>query len=166
MPEQGIPISDAAQIMGVSVDALRKRVQRRSVRAYKGTDGQWRVVLSSVDATGTPPVAETPSETSEEIATSAVIGTPDERFARVIEQAIAPYAARLEAVSREAGELRARLEQTARERDELRLRLDARASERSGEESHIGQGKTPQEGVQRETEASWRVRLRRWVGWE
>jgi len=125
MPEQGIPIADAAQILGVSVDALRKRVQRRSVRAYKGADGQWRVVLPESETPETSPATETLSETSEDSETSAVIGTPDERFARVIEQAIAPYAARLEAVSREAGELRARLEHAERERDELRARLAA-----------------------------------------
>ncbi len=160
MPEQGIPIADAAQMMGVSVDALRKRVQRRSVRAYKGTDGQWRVVLSDSEIPETSPATETLSETSEDSETSAVIGTPDERFARVIEQAIAPYAARLEAVSREAGELRARLEQTERERDELRERLVARDEESPPLEATVVPG-----GAQREPEASWRVRLRRWMGW-
>ncbi len=125
MPEQGLPIADAAQILGVSVDALRKRVQRRSVRSYKGTDGQWRVVLPDSETPETSPATETLSETSEDSETSAIIGTPDERFARVIEQAIAPYAARLEAVSREAGELRSRLEHAERERDDLRARLTA-----------------------------------------
>jgi len=160
MPEQGIPIADAAQILGVSVDALRKRVQRRSVRAYKGTDGQWRVVLSESETPETSPATETLSETSEDSETSAVIGTPDERFARVIEQAIAPYAARLEAVSREAGELRARLEHAERERDELRARLAASEDNPPMQSAPVAPG-----GAQREPAASWRARLRRWMGW-
>ena len=160
MPEHGLPIADAAQMMGVSVDALRKRVQRRSVRAYKGTDGQWRVVLPESKTPETSPATETLSETSEDSETSAVIGTPDERFARVIEQAIAPYAARLEAVSREAGELRARLEQAERARDELRARLAASEDNPPMQSAPVAPG-----GVQREPEASWRVRLRRFVGW-
>jgi hypothetical protein len=42
--ERGIPVSQAAKILGISVSAARKRVQRGSLRAYK-VDGQWMVVL-------------------------------------------------------------------------------------------------------------------------
>jgi len=157
MPEQGLPIADAAQILGVSVDALRKRVQRRSVRSYKGTDGQWRVVLPESETPETSTTTETLSETSEESATSAVIGTPDERFARVIEQATAPYAARLEAISREAGELRALLSQAERERDELRARLAA-----SNEGSPASETTVPPVPSQREPEV---FPKQRWPWW-
>jgi hypothetical protein len=42
--ERGIPVSQAATILGISVAAVRKRVQRGSLRSYK-VDGQWMVVL-------------------------------------------------------------------------------------------------------------------------
>ena len=42
--ERGIPVSQAAKILGISVTAARKRVQRGHLRAYK-VDGQWMVVV-------------------------------------------------------------------------------------------------------------------------
>jgi hypothetical protein len=42
--QAGVPIADAAAALGVSVDAVRKRIRRRSLRAYK-RDGHWLVVL-------------------------------------------------------------------------------------------------------------------------
>ncbi len=128
MAEQGLPISEAAHAMGISVDSLRKRVQRRSVKAYKGNDGQWRVVLPVGDLPETSADERPTSGTAAETAPTAAIISPADQFARVIEQAIAPYAARLEAVSREAGELRVRLEHAERERDDLRRQLDAPAA--------------------------------------
>lgn len=45
--ERGVPVSQAAAILGISVAAARKRVQRGSLRSYK-VDGQWMVVLPSL----------------------------------------------------------------------------------------------------------------------
>jgi len=42
--ERGVPVSQAAAILGISAAAARKRVQRGSLRSYK-VDGQWMVVL-------------------------------------------------------------------------------------------------------------------------
>ena len=42
--ERGVPVSQAAAILRISVAAVRKRVQRGSLRSYK-VDGQWMVVL-------------------------------------------------------------------------------------------------------------------------
>lgn len=54
---RGIPVSQAAGILGISVAATRKRVQRGTLRGYK-VDGQWMVVLPvSIEPaydTGTP----------------------------------------------------------------------------------------------------------------
>ena len=38
-------IATGARILGVSVEALRKRLQRGRVDGYKSADGTWRVVL-------------------------------------------------------------------------------------------------------------------------
>ena len=40
-----VDIATGARILGVSVEALRKRLQRGRVDGYKSADGTWRVVL-------------------------------------------------------------------------------------------------------------------------
>lgn len=40
----GVPIGEAAAQLGITTDAVRKRIRRRSLRAYKA-GGQWYVVL-------------------------------------------------------------------------------------------------------------------------
>jgi len=164
MTEQGLPISEAAHAMGVSVDSLRKRVQRRSVKAYKGNDGQWRVVLPAGEPHGTFANEMPTLGTATETAPATAIISPADQFARVIQQAIAPYAARLEAVSREAGELRVRLEQAEQERDDLRRQLDApQPRERAGDgESGIVGGETPHGGAEREYDPSQSTPRRSW----
>ena len=42
--QDGVPIGVAAARLGLSVDAVRKRIRRRSIRAYKA-GGHWYVVL-------------------------------------------------------------------------------------------------------------------------
>ena len=41
---EGLDIGEAAARLGITVTALRKRIQRGSVYAYK-VDDRWRVVL-------------------------------------------------------------------------------------------------------------------------
>ncbi len=47
MPES-LPISEAAQRLGISVDALRKKIRRGTVRAVK-RDNRWYVEVPDVD---------------------------------------------------------------------------------------------------------------------
>jgi hypothetical protein len=49
--ERGVPVSQAAKVLGISTAAARKRVQRGSLRAYK-VDGQWFVVLPASGEAG------------------------------------------------------------------------------------------------------------------
>ena len=42
-------ISTAAQLLGLSVEALRKRLQRGRMEGFKAADGSWRVVLDAID---------------------------------------------------------------------------------------------------------------------
>lgn len=42
--DNGIPVSQAAAQLGISLAAMRKRLQRGQLRAYK-VEGEWRVVL-------------------------------------------------------------------------------------------------------------------------
>ena len=43
--EAGTDIITAANLLGVQVETLRKRLQRGSVKGYKAGDGTWRVIL-------------------------------------------------------------------------------------------------------------------------
>ena len=43
--EAGTDIITAANLLGVQVETLRKRLQRGSVKGYKAEDGTWRVIL-------------------------------------------------------------------------------------------------------------------------
>ncbi len=41
----GFEIGHAAEILGINVETLRKRLQRGRMAGFKGSDGTWRVVL-------------------------------------------------------------------------------------------------------------------------
>jgi excisionase family DNA binding protein len=42
----GLGVVQAAARLGISVDAVRKRIRRRTLRAYK-VDGEWRIILDA-----------------------------------------------------------------------------------------------------------------------
>ncbi len=50
---EGLDIGEAAERLGITVTALRKRIKRGSVYAYK-VDDRWRVVLDGDQAGGQP----------------------------------------------------------------------------------------------------------------
>jgi len=45
MTERTLEIGEAARILGISTEAVRKRIKRGSLRAQKNGDGQWLVIL-------------------------------------------------------------------------------------------------------------------------
>ena len=50
-----LSLLQAARVLKIQPDALRKRIQRGKVEAYK-EDGQWRVVVDTTGRTVAPPV--------------------------------------------------------------------------------------------------------------
>jgi len=48
----GVTLTEAAAVLGISRDALKKRVQRGGIPAYKDESGAWRVVLLEGDTDG------------------------------------------------------------------------------------------------------------------
>ncbi len=48
----GLGVAEAAKRLGISPAALRRRIDRRTVRAYKGEDGRWYVIVDSDGGTG------------------------------------------------------------------------------------------------------------------
>jgi hypothetical protein len=45
MAERTLEIGEAARILGISTEAVRKRIKRGSLKAQKNGDGQWLVIL-------------------------------------------------------------------------------------------------------------------------
>ncbi len=45
MAERTLEIGEAARILGISTEAVRKRIKRGSLKAQKKEDGQWLVIL-------------------------------------------------------------------------------------------------------------------------
>lgn len=50
MAERTVTIGEAAGILGVSTEALRKRIKRGTIKAQKNGGGQWLVVLDGAEA--------------------------------------------------------------------------------------------------------------------
>jgi len=47
-----LPIAEAAERMGLSVETLRKRLQRGRVEGFKAADGTWRIVVDNTGPSG------------------------------------------------------------------------------------------------------------------
>jgi hypothetical protein len=121
--EPGVPISEAAKAFGISVDSLRKRVQRRSVQAYKGADGQWRVVLPGGIKDETILDADGPSETVDGTAQAVTDAQRRAGGIEAVQEILAPFIAELGDVREELGREKERRASAERERDQLRLEV-------------------------------------------
>ncbi len=148
-----VPLAEAAQRLGLTVDATRKRIKRGLLAATKDDDGRWYVTLPNADGRGG-------------------VDTTAMRMSTRMDEDL-----RAEVVF-----LRERLQEAERERAELRRMLNLEqqnvarllpatvpdaphAPERAADDviPHAEVNIFP-EGAQREPAASWRVRLRRWLG--
>jgi hypothetical protein len=48
--QDSVDLSTAAKRLGLTVETVRKRLQRGKIKGFKGADGAWRVVLDKVDS--------------------------------------------------------------------------------------------------------------------
>lgn len=76
-----LDISQAASRLGISADAVRKRIRRKRLRAYK-VDGEWRVVLPLVSSVP----LETPDDPSRTEARTDLDIARDAGFLRVMRE--------------------------------------------------------------------------------
>ncbi len=100
MRTDGVPIGEAAQTLGISKIALRKRVDRGNVEAYKGSDGRWYVVVPH-DATDATPSYPTGATTPMESPTPDVFVLLQAQL-QVKDEQIASLARTVEGMQREA----------------------------------------------------------------
>jgi hypothetical protein len=137
-----LSVADAAELLGVSTGAIRKRIERGQLNGRKVV-GQWRVVLTRAeveaadrapDATSAtrpkPPDATRPDTTNQTDATrcdrSAVVSTAQaEQMAALVASIQAPLLDRIEAAVTRAVNVEQRLAAAEQERDELRRLIDA-----------------------------------------
>lgn len=77
----GLPIAEAARALHTTKTALRKRVERKTIPAHKGPDGQWYVVVPRRPTTGydsrttmsQPPLTPSPALSAEGTESSIVV---------------------------------------------------------------------------------------------
>ena len=161
-----VPVAEAARHFGITERAVRKRIVAGTLHGVM-IDRAWHVSIteppeepeqgrSSVgsrnrNSPGPVPLAPVPVQT---------------QMNALMQEWIAPLAARIETLAGENGALRAdlrheqeRREAIERERDELRARLVAAEDNPPIQNTPVVPG-----GVQRDSAASWRARLRRWLG--
>jgi len=106
---EGMPIRAAAAMLGVSVNAVRKRINRETIEAHKDAEtGEWRIILPDA---ATPRDLPRPArgddiQTGERLLAATTPATP---AALVIREAIAPFVADLKAAHERIGTLETEL---------------------------------------------------------
>ena len=68
----GLPLAEAARRLGISENALRKRVRRGTVAAAKGADGRWYVYLPTDTGQAIGQATATPSGQAPDALTDAL----------------------------------------------------------------------------------------------
>ncbi|MBV8397117.1 MAG: hypothetical protein JOZ17_00020 [Acetobacteraceae bacterium] len=125
-------LNEAAELTGLSVDALRQRIKRRKIHAVRGNDGLVRVRLDEADTealrTGRPP-SRPPSQLAEQ--SSPIIALQD-HITTLREQLIAANTRTNEMLADLRAERRASSERSAADAEERR-RLGARITELEAE---------------------------------
>jgi len=152
-----LTIAEAAKHLGINAETLRTRIRRGHVSAQKDATGQWRISVADATATeqrepGQPGLSE-PIEPAHD----------DDQ--QTVAALLALIATMQRDHAREVQELHVLL-QNAQRLIPATVPDAPQPPERPGDnviphaEANIAPG-----GAQREEEASWRVRLRRWMGW-
>ncbi len=115
-----LPLTEAAPLMGLSIDALRKRVARGRVQAQRDNAGHWRVLVDGV---------------SETMSTLSVLDIQDGLAAE-----LATVRGDLDKSRTEAAEARAEneaLKAAAAERDQRLARLEADVADLRAERDRL-----------------------------
>jgi len=124
-----LTVADAAQLLGISPGAVRKRIERGQLAGRK-VSGQWRVTVGATDATEYDATDATRPDTTQRNATAglpppvAVSDAARAQLAAIRDEWVAPLVDRIGALERENGRLEAERDQAARERDDLRAEIE------------------------------------------
>jgi len=147
--QSGGTIKEAAQLLGISEAAVRQRLLRRTLTS---TRQNGRVFILLPEDRETKSADGTPDDTILEPG-----DTPDDTRA----DEVAFLRQQVDIKDRQIGELHVLLQASQRQLPPV-VPSTARDTE---QESLMQSAPVAPGGAQREPEASWRVRLRRWTGW-
>jgi chromosome segregation ATPase len=136
-------LTEAASLTGLSVDALRKRILRRKLRANKSNeDGLWRVWLTSADIeaarNGQLAGLEVDSPTDESGTISALEAQVD-----TLQRALARERQRADQAEMQVAVQRERADSAEREREEARIRAAAAEAEDKGLREALAEARRP-----------------------
>jgi len=153
-----LTIAEAAKHLGINAETLRTRIRRGHISAHKDATGQWRLSVADAPAIeqcepGQPGLSE-PGQPAHD----------DDQ--QTVAALLALIATMQRDHAREVQELHVLL-QNAQRLIPATVPDPSHPPEQAGDrETPIEQEQTSQRGAQRESEASWPARLRRWLGWE
>ncbi len=132
-PRGGVPLHEAAELLGVTVELLRKRAQRKTVPAYK-VDGRWYVVLDGLqdvqDTTSPGPVRDRTGSPGQDVLDnpppppSTVSPAARSQLEAIRDEWLRPLVDRIGELEREAGQLQERVAGVERERDAVTRERD------------------------------------------
>ncbi len=156
MTDERLTLRQAAARLGVSESAIRKRVERGTLRSDKGADGRRYVYLD----TGADTVADVSAPSSATGEPDALISAKDETIATLRDQLEAERQAHAEARRL----LMAALERIPPQLEAPRESPETAAEPSEGAQPHPGTEGT-QEAVQRPQGGTLRSLRRRLLGW-
>lgn len=127
----GVTLTEAAQQLGISRDALKKRVQRGALPAYKDESGSWRIVL---------PEAERPGDSGGDVSRDKGEGpfpgqvspAVSSQFTAVMDQWLQPLVNQIATQAQEIGELTADLRNERERREQLQHDYETAQKELAG----------------------------------
>ena len=154
--QSGVTIKEAARILGISEAAVRQRLLRRTLTSTR-QNGHVFVLLpeDTSDATVDDTIPA-PDDTSDDTANVPLVTQ--------LRDEIGFLRGQVDIKDRQIGELHVLL-QTAQRQLAASVPSSSPPGATFAEESPIKSANAAPEGAQREPEASWRLRLRRWLGW-
>ena len=155
-----LTVDDAAHLIGITPQAVRKRIAKGTLAAYR--EGRaWRVVLNR-GSSATDETATTQPSTQPPANLAAQPAQPQAaQLAALVEPFTGPLVARIEALSREAERERTRADEAERERDRLRAALgDSQAKREAPSAAQEPHHATEPANAGADTSRSW------WRFWE
>jgi excisionase family DNA binding protein len=155
----GVTITEAAEQLGISREALRKRVIRGKIPAQKDSEGVWRIVLGGTDT------ADIKAADGKDDQPPDTLSAPTQQLQAVMDQWLRPLVSEIRELATENGRLKL-------ENEQLRARL--KAAERpagvsegesvvpSANVAPIGAGEA-ERALEEPRRRGWLARL---LGWE
>ncbi len=131
-----VPVAEAARYFGITERAVRKRIAAGKLRGLM-IERAWHVYLTEVEPSSEPEQFRSSAGTGNQASSGTVPSAPlapQQPAAAIMQEWIAPLAARIEVLARENGELSADLRNERKCREMIEHERDALVGERARRE--------------------------------